>query len=927
MGSLSESLRASSIDQRMEAAKEVVMEAVMVPRLSIILANQASPDAEQQEAEVATEQMLREQIAGLQAQQMADSTELEILSCKVQDEYEIEPMLRQAVDEAAGQFVLFLRGGDIPEPGFLQELWKKMEEGPKVRMYMVQALNFKGKRFPFQRNTSSIVDVDSELTVLPYFLAGKAIRRDLISKLDWHSGYGLNAERGFLFSYCLKEKKFSYVAEAKFRSTVLYECESNLYRGLYEKQWYNETFDRFFPELFKKAAKKNGGRVPAFLQQFLMFSVKNRINLNWNNKNKHVVSEEEAEQMYRDIGTLFAQVDDTYLFNGRQLTESGAQDSIKWVYGILKYGEDFKFRKYFAGGEMKYGANEVILGSIRSLKMDVVSMEYIDGVLAFDGSMGAILYSMADEVYLMLGKKKYTLQYTGRYAISKAVGVSLYKGHPFRVDLDISDLEGGALPLYGYARFGDDVVRLSFRYESHFSRISSRFKGCYWQFQADGQYVMTTHDKDGLIFERCEADAWKQKEKALQREMIKTKKKRALLFVAIRQAYFRMKPIMKKRPIWMYLDKIYKGGDSSEYLYRYASAQKGANIDHYYLIDKDAAEYKGLVRDGFKPLVRGSIKHRLIFLMADMMVISNSTVMAFNNFGMENSSYVRDLINFHVCCVQHGMSVQRIAVAQNRLRDNTKLYFCASQYEIENLSRPVYDYVGYQHNALKLTGVPRYDGLKDAHKKQIMISPTWRMQAAAPISKGQNEGEQRQYNPLFKESSYYKVFNALINDKRLLDAAKRLGYRIKYVLHPIVSSQVEDFDKNDFVDIVPAVGEMSYEQMFRESALMVTDFSGIQFDFAYMRKPIVYLHHKDIPQHYEEGSFFYDTMGFGEITRDNDELIDMLIDYMEHDCKMKEEYVRRADDFFYYNDHENCKRIYQEMIAYQEKYILPVWNG
>ena len=108
--------------------------------------------------------------------------------------------------------------------------------------------------------------------------------------------------------------------------------------------------------------------------------------------------------------------------------------------------------------------------------------------------------------------------------------------------------------------------------------------------------------------------------------------------------------------------------------------------------------------------------------------------------------------------------------------------------------------------------------------------------------------------------------------------------------------------------------------------LMVTDFSGIQFDFAYMRKPLVYIHHKDIPQHYEEGSFFYDTMAFGEITHDNEELIDVLISYMESGCKMKEEYVRRADDFFYFRDHKNCSRIYKEMIEYQKKYILPVWE-
>ena len=239
-----------------------------------------------------------------------------------------------------------------------------------------------------------------------------------------------------------------------------------------------------------------------------------------------------------------------------------------------------------------------------------------------------------------------------------------------------------------------------------------------------------------------------------------------------------------------------------------------------------------------------------------MMIVSNSTVFAFNDLTMQGSSYFRDICDFHVVCVQHGLSVQKIAIAQNRLRDNTRLYFCASPVEIENLSRPVYDYVGY--DALKLTGVPRYDGLKNDDKKQIMISPTWRMQSAMLVSK--NEGVARDYNEHFKDTSYFKVFNALINDKRLLDAADKYGYRIKFVLHPIVSPQVDDFDKNDRVDIIPAIGDMSYEKMFCESSLMVTDFSGIQFDFAYMRKPLVYLHHNDIPQHYEEGAYHYDTM-------------------------------------------------------------------
>ena len=92
-----------------------------------------------------------------------------------------------------------------------------------------------------------------------------------------------------------------------------------------------------------------------------------------------------------------------------------------------------------------------------------------------------------------------------------------------------------------------------------------------------------------------------------------------------------------------------------------------------------------------------------------------------------------------------------------------------------------------------------------------------------------------------------------------------------------------------------------------------------QFVFAYLRKPLIFHHHRDLEAHYEDGTFHYDTMAFGEITHDNDELIDLLIDYMQHDCVMKEKYVKRADDFFVYKDHNNCKRIYKEIMKSQKQ--------
>ena len=53
-------------------------------------------------------------------------------------------------------------------------------------------------------------------------------------------------------------------------------------------------------------------------------------------------------------------------------------------------------------------------------------------------------------------------------------------------------------------------------------------------------------------------------------------------------------------------------------------------------------------------------------------------------------------------------------------------------------------------------------------------------------------------------------------------------------MHPVVSSQIDDYEKNENISIIQAT-EVNYEKILTESSLMVTDYSGVQFDFAYMR--------------------------------------------------------------------------------------------
>lgn len=829
---------------------------------------------------------------------------------------------QKMAEKASGDYIMIINAGDDISSNLAEVFVKGNVQCYDMDTYMITKA-FHDETFgafrTYKKVTDGediksfyIIDLKSKYDCFPFGFGGVIIRAEAFKKQSVDPALGLEAERDFMLRLMAKAMKTCFLPYATLTAYEYEEHDNTFYRGLYMREWYFESITDFWMP-FLQEMKVTYGSIPVFIQYNFMYSIMARFNGNMDNKNKHVIEEGHGEEYLELIGQALRLIEENIMLNRNKVVDCITGDTMKWVYGILRNGKAYKFERFFLAGKIYYGIGDTLFNSLMSLSTNILFINYRDGMLEIDGTVHPILYSMVDEVYFRYNNKKYKIQYNERYGLTKAFGAAICKRHSFHLSIPVKDKSESEL--FCEAAIGSQLEPINIRYPSHFSRVCNAFGSSHWVFGDNREYMMTAERK-GIIIRKVNKRQKFIKELKLLKDML-MKNNYTRKYALLRVLYFICRPFMTGKPIWMYIDKIYKGGDSSEYLYKYASAQN-KKIKHYYLVDKKSTDYKRLKKEGYKPLVRDSLKHRLVFLYADMMVISNSTVYAFNGYTLTNSSYIRDLTHFHVCCVQHGMSVQKIAIAQNRLRDNTRLYFCASKYEIDNLSRPVYDYVGY--DALKLTGVPRYDGLKDRAKKQIMISPTWRMQAAMPVRT--SESEQRDYNPLFKESEYFKVFNALINDKRLIDAAEKYGYRIKYVLHPIVSSQVEDFDKNDFVDIVPAVGDMSYEDMFCESSLMVTDFSGIQFDFAYMRKPLVYLHHKDIPQHYEEGTFHYDTMAFGEICHDNDELIHTLIEYMQNDCKMKPEYVKRADDFFYYRDHNNCERIYKEMIDYQEKYVL-----
>ncbi len=673
-------------------------------------------------------------------------------------------------------------------------------------------------------------------------------------------------------------------------------------------EWYKQSIDDFLLPLAKSCIDRYK-KIPSFVQCYIMFAVSSRFLANMNNRNKKNMDSNQLEEFISSVREILSYIDNTIVLNTNKYRCLDYSEEAAEMFYMLKYNCSFDkipFRYIQGDRDVFLDCDSVILTRLTHQRVGMHVIDYRDGKVLIDGSYRRVFNLENLEIYALFNGKKYSLENTDRYSLTKYFGISSYKKFTFRLELELDpDLPEQRIQFF--AKYKNTVVPLFLSFLHHWSKFTLSPINSYWRFN---KYIAHLSDNSAIVIRHSSALRTLISElKFLPFVFLESKR----MFIT-RIEYWMVHPFFKNKKIWLMYDKMYKGGDSCEYLYRFC-ADKNDGITRYYIIDKNTSDYKQLKKDGLKPVKNRSFKHKMIFLHTDIALITNSNCFPFNGYSMDRSRFILGLCNFPTMCLQHGLSVQKCAMAQQRVVDNTQMYFLASKYERKNLSHRVYNYDGF--NILKMTGIGRYDGLISNDQKQILLHPTWRMYNAMPVTT--SEGEQRSYNPDFKYTTYYKIYNDLINNKKLIDMAKRTGYKIKYLLHPILSAQVDDYTPDPYVEVISSVGDMSYEKVLTESSLMVTDYSGVQFDFAYMKKPLVYFHPSQLPAHYEDGGFFYDTMGFGEICTESEQLVDTLCEYMENGCKMKPEYVARVDDFYEFSDNNNCQRIYDEIMKFQEQ--------
>lgn len=354
--------------------------------------------------------------------------------------------------------------------------------------------------------------------------------------------------------------------------------------------------------------------------------------------------------------------------------------------------------------------------------------------------------------------------------------------------------------------------------------------------------------------------------------------------------------------------------------------QQHKEIDAYFVLSSDSKDYDRLNKIG-KTINYLSETHILLHLMADRIISSSADDYVMNPFG-SNEKFYRDLLNKkQKVFLQHGITQNDISSWLNRYKENISMFVTVALPERNSILKGKYF---YDEKVVKLTGFPRYDRLENKPLKQIAIMPTWRKELNRYEASGYSQyaiDGMKHYHESLKESNYFRYYNSLINHAKLIENAEKYGYKIVFMPHPNMQPYVNWFDKNPAVRFCSV--DVKYRDIISESSLAVTDYSSVVFDFAYLRKPIIYTQfdkNKFFSEHFNQGYFICERDGFGEVEYDLESTVNRIIEYMENNCQLKEKYKERIEKFFGFHDRNNCKRTFDAILSIGQPESFTDWH-
>lgn len=679
--------------------------------------------------------------------------------------------------------------------------------------------------------------------------------------------------------------------------------ESLIQSSKKKKGWYFDYF-KYLIDWGVDFSNQKWGYVPYYLQNLFVCDLKWRFSETYEPTAKALLGEEDYERYRKVLFSALGSFDDQMILRQRHVWMEHKHLMLSKKYGELPQRHVTKDDIY-----LHYG--NTVLCRLSSCFSKVEFLRIEDGCLHIEGFTMLLGCTEEEPVEVFLEVRdtesgeitKVACTPTERNVSQYRLEELLYRGVAFTASVPLASVESAEIAVC-CTLGGVRIVKRDLRF-GKLSPIGSEIKEAFYY----GEGYIVCHKGHLLTVVKSTKQELKQQKRKFRQALWHSRSVGAKKSVLARMLLSVYK-VFHKKPIWIISDRQTKGGDNGEALFRYLKKIRFKDAKVYFAINR------GSEFDRLKPLGNvidhASYKYKLLLLACDKVISSHADEAVTNPFHFYSYLYRDLLYNKKFVFLQHGVIQNDMSGWLNRYNKNIKGFVCAAKPEYNAIAHD--EAYWYTEKEVWLTGLARFDRLYHDEKRYITLMPTWRMYLMSGLNAETGIWEA---GAKFTQSEYFKFYNALINDERLISAAEEYGYTICFLPHPNTITQIDAFHHHPKVKFFSF--NDAYRDIYAQSDLVMTDYSSAVFDFAYLRKPTVYAQF-DKEEFFggnhvsTKGYFDYERDGFGEVVYDLDSAVDLLIDYMKNGCQLKDEYRRRIDSFFAFNDQNNCQRILDKIL-------------
>lgn len=689
-----------------------------------------------------------------------------------------------------------------------------------------------------------------------------------------------------------------------------------------------------------RTSKEAYGKVPKYVQYAVMGQLQWRLKSDGDGSQaREIIGEEGFEEYRRLIKEMISQIDMDVILTQKCL------DREHLFYAASVHTNGVFSRVYEEDNLIYYFENKrcTDLASCY-VKLEFMKIEnhflYLEGVFA----------NLEPEVknWIQIGSRRYELQYYERSDVGVRIldEMALY-ANAFHITIPLEELKSldednlksmtmqkaGAIEDAEIGKYelsfvsevaGYEIVRTNIKL-GKFMPLTKQFS---WSYYSENHWTVRLTKHKLMIWDMLRYEKFLDFETDFQKQVSNSKvgkKPEIMNALEIRKAAVGRKGWQaqsgdSRDRIWLISDRYSVADDNGEALFLYLTQKKLPNIQVYFVIDKESPDFERLSSHG-NILAQDSKEHLLMFMLADVIISSQADEYIINPLWRQGLAghvfrdfYCRQKFVF----LQHGVIKDDLSRWLNRFNKNIDGFVCAAHKEAQSILD--YNY-HYKPENVWLTGLPRYDRLYHNEKKHIMVMPTWRKWLMQDFNAADSDKDATHVREDIEKTEFYDFYHDLLNNSRLLNACDEYGYKLCFMPHTNLREAMDKFCEDERVNTYGL--DIKYRDAFARADLLITDYSSTAMDFAYLRKPVLYAQFDKEQffsgEHtYDKGYFEYEEDGFGEVFYDVESLIDTVISYMQSGCQLKEPYRKRIDDFFAYDDKNNCERIYQKILQLTE---------